>query len=190
MAERGDLEPIAARVLLSGGIDSAACAHFLAAQGYRVRGIFVEFGQAAQTPERLAIERISKSLGIQTSVIQARGLGDFGAGELLGRNAFLIFAAMLLGGTHRGLLAIGVHSGTPYFDCSLGFIDRMKSLVEEHTAGRLTVAAPFLSWSKGQVYDYALSAGLPIDVTYSCEAGTTPPCGECASCRDRRELGC
>lgn len=190
MAERGDMKPITATVLLSGGIDSAACAHFLAAQGYRVTGIFVEFGQAAQMHERLAVEKISKSLGIQTSVIQGRGPRDLGVGELLGRNAFLVFAAMLLGDAQRGLLAIGIHSGTPYFDCSFGFVDRMKSLVEEYTAGRLTLTVPFVSWNKGQVHDYALAAGLRLEDTYSCEAGITPPCGQCASCLDRRALGC
>ena len=36
-----------ATVLMSGGIDSAACAAFLAAQGIKVSALFVDHGQAA-----------------------------------------------------------------------------------------------------------------------------------------------
>lgn len=114
----------------------------------------------------------------------------FGAGELVGRNAFLIFAAMFLARTHTGLLGIGIHAGTPYYDCSATFVERMRVLVEEHTESGLSLAAPFVGWSKGQIFDYFMSNKLPIESTYSCEAGTVPPCGVCGSCGDRRELGC
>jgi 7-cyano-7-deazaguanine synthase len=108
----------------------------------------------------------------------------------VGRNAFLIFTAIFLGRMHHGLLAIGVHAGTPYYDCSPAFLTGMKQSAEEHTAGRLTISAPFLTWEKPQIVKYFLQAGLPIAVTYSCESGILPPCGSCASCRDRRALGC
>ena len=179
-----------ATVLLSGGIDSAACVHLLKSQGYSVRGIFVDFGQAAREQESRAVVRLTELLGITTTTLQVGATSDFGAGELVGRNAFLLMAAIFLGRVHEGLLVIGVHAGTPYYDCSPGFIDRLKSLAEEHTDGRLTVIAPFLHWSKAQIYDYIIRAGLPTEVTYSCESGTIPPCGSCASCRDRKGLGC
>lgn len=50
-----------ATVLISGGIDSAACAHLLAAQGHLVHGIFVDFGQAARDHESRAVERVAFS---------------------------------------------------------------------------------------------------------------------------------
>jgi 7-cyano-7-deazaguanine synthase len=31
---------------------------------------------------------------------------------------------------------------------------------------------------------------LPVQLTYSCELGSVPPCGLCLSCADRRALGC
>lgn len=186
-------ESIASRkatVLMSGGLDSAACAHLLATQGHAVHGIFVDFGQAAREPESRAVARLSELLGITTTTLHVGAANDFGSGELVGRNAFLLMTAIFLGRTHEGLLAIGVHAGTPYYDCSAGFIDRLKVLVEEHTDGRLTVTAPFLQWTKGQIYAYAAKSGLPVNATYSCESGTIPPCGLCASCRDRGSLGC
>lgn len=179
-----------ATVLMSGGMDSAACAHLMAAQGHTVHGIFVDFGQAARKPESRAVARLADVLGITSTTLHVGTAGCFGAGELVGRNAFLLTAAIFLGRAHDGLLAIGVHAGTPYYDCSAGFIDRFKALAEEHTDGRLTVTAPFLHWTKCQIYEYVLKSGLPVDATYSCESGTIPPCGSCASCRDRRVLGC
>jgi 7-cyano-7-deazaguanine synthase len=178
-----------ATVLMSGGMDSAACAHLLAAQGYEVQGIFIDFGQAAREHESRAVARIADVLGISATTLQV-GSGSFGAGELVGRNAFLLITAIFLGRVRDGLLAIGVHAGTPYYDCSTGFIGRLTTLAEEHTDGRLTITAPFLHWTKGQIYEYVVKSGVPVDATYSCESGTSPPCGSCASCRDRGRLGC
>lgn len=179
-----------ATVLMSGGMDSAACAHLLSAQGFAVQGIFVDFGQAAREQESRAVARVADSLDIPTITLRVAPPGDFSAGELIGRNAFLLTTAIFLGRVHEGLLAIGVHAGTPYYDCSAGFIDRLKALAEEHTDGRLTVTAPFLYWNKAQIHAYVLQSDLPVSATYSCESGTIPPCGSCASCRDRRALGC
>jgi 7-cyano-7-deazaguanine synthase len=108
----------------------------------------------------------------------------------VGRNGFLIFASLLARGATPGLLAVGLHAGTPYYDCSEGFFVAMERLVSEHTDSCVTLVAPFLRWHKSDVYEYFRSAELPIDLTYSCEAGTNPPCEKCASCRDRRNLAC
>lgn len=179
-----------AAVLLSGGIDSAAVTYLLKNQGHEVRGIFVDFGQAAVEQERLAVRKLAAALAIELTSVEARSNNSFGSGELIARNAFLLMTAMFLGQAHQGLLAIGVHAGTPYYDCSPPFIVRMRQVAEEHTDGRLIIVAPFAVWNKAEIFEYFLVSGLPIDATYSCESGTIPPCGSCASCRDRRALGC
>lgn len=179
-----------ATVLMSGGMDSAACAHILMQQGHHVRGVFVDFGQAAAAPEIEAVTKLAEILGISVSRIQVSASEGFGTGELVGRNAFLLTAAIFLAGAQSGLLAIGIHDGTPYYDCSPQFLARMKQVAQEHTNGRLDVIAPLLDWKKPEIYAYFQQSGLPIEATYSCESGTVPPCGTCASCRDRRALGC
>lgn len=179
-----------ATVLFSGGIDSTSCVRFFADRGYEVRGVFVNFGQAAVVPEANAVDALKAELGIPIVVINATSEFAFGTGELIGRNAFLIFSAVLLGGCHEGLLAIGVHAGTPYYDCSSAFIDRIGVLVGECTNGRVSVTAPFVHWSKDDVYSFFSTLNLPLSRTYSCEAGTSPPCRQCASCADRMRFEC
>lgn len=178
-----------ATVLLSGGIDSAACAHLLKKDGYSVGGLFVDFGQASAQREKRAAIAVSEWLSIPMRVLEIAQDQRFGAGEIPGRNAFLVFSALAVCRCHDGLLAIGIHAGTGYFDCSPSFIERVMPLVEECTNGRASVVAPFLHWTKDEVYSYFLSAELPLNRTYSCEAGDEP-CGVCASCRDRKRLEC
>jgi 7-cyano-7-deazaguanine synthase len=175
---------------MSGGLDSSALAYVLKAQGHAVRGVFVDYGQAAAVQEAPAVAAMAAHLSIDVTTLTVGGRHAFGPGELFGRNAFLIHAAVFLAGAHRGLLAIGVHADTPYYDCSPAFVSAMKTLLEEQSGGALSLVAPFLAWHKPQILTYFRDAGLPLEATYSCESGTIPPCGSCASCRDREALGC
>jgi 7-cyano-7-deazaguanine synthase len=179
-----------ALVLLSGGIDSTACAHLLQAQGMTVEGIFFDYGQPAARREQVAAKAIAEHLGIPLSLATVAGPAKHSVGEVTGRNAFLILGSIVLRPWNAGILALGIHFGTTYYDCSAAFITAMSSLVAEHTDGALTLLAPFREWSKKQIYDYFAGAELPIELTYSCEAGAPEPCTVCNSCRDRSALGC
>ncbi len=183
-------ERIHTTVLMSGGIDSVACAHLLRSRGQLVSGLFVDHGQAAAYCEAKAVAAIEGHLALPIQRISLSGVEPLGVGELVGRNAFLIFTAMFATRARPGLLVLGLHAGTPYFDCSEAFISAISKLVSEHTDGRVSVVAPFLTWTKRDVFDYFCSTEIPIAITYSCEVGTEPPCGMCASCRDRKVLGC
>jgi 7-cyano-7-deazaguanine synthase len=191
-ARAGSSDPATpdAIVLMSGGIDSAACAYLLQQQGRDVQAIFIDYGQAASGLEENAAARMSAHLRIPLERYSLSKGKRFGSGELVGRNAFLIFAALFLTGARPGLLAMGIHSGTGYYDCSPTFVNAIDRLVAEHTDGTVSFLAPFLSWNKRDVYDFFVAEALPIDLTYSCESGAEPPCGSCASCRDRKALGC
>jgi 7-cyano-7-deazaguanine synthase len=175
-----------ATVLLSGGIDSTACVHFLQTKGFDVHALFFDYGQAAATSESKAARAVSKYFQCRLDRICFKSRRGFGSGELLGRNALLIFAALFHTRALPGLLVVGIHSGTTYFDCSEVFLASVNKLVMEHTDGRVTVVAPFADWSKQDVYAYFRKSGLPLNITYSCETGHPTGCGECLSCRDRQ----
>ncbi|QKC82555.1 7-cyano-7-deazaguanine synthase [Mesorhizobium sp. NZP2077] len=179
-----------ATVLLSGGLDSSACAYFLQTNGFEVSGLFIDHGQAAASREAAASAAIAARLSIQLMSHRVSNGGRLGAGELIGRNAMLIFNALFLTRGQEDIIAIGAHAGVTYFDCTERFIFQTRTLVEEITDGKVSVAAPFISWTKRDVFDFYLSSGLPIELTYSCETGSDPVCGICASCLDRKKLGC
>ncbi len=177
-------------VLMSGGIDSAACAAFLLAQGLWVSALFVDHGQAAAEQERVAVRALAAALGIEVQELAFKGAAPFGPGELVGRNGFLVFAALLATRAQSSLIALGVHAGTPYYDCSPAFVDMISRAVAECTDSAVRVIAPFVEWTKRDVHEYFIQAGLPIGLTYSCEAGGERGCGSCASCQDRKALQC
>ena len=83
---------------------------------------------------------------------------------------------------------LGIHAGSLYRDCTPAFVTAMQASLDVHTSGTLQLAAPFLTWSKREVYDYAQDIPIPLELTFSCDTGTEPPCGACPSCHDRELL--
>jgi 7-cyano-7-deazaguanine synthase len=59
-------------VLLSGGIDSFACAHFLRRNHFTLSAVFVDYGQVAGAQELAATGRICGLLGIGKTVVRLR----------------------------------------------------------------------------------------------------------------------
>jgi 7-cyano-7-deazaguanine synthase len=182
--------PREAIVLFSGGIDSTACIHLLKARGFNVRGLFVDYSQAAARQEEQAVATLANLLSIAVTTLRVQGLQPSGAGELPGRNSLLISAALFDSQGHRCVIATGIHSGTSYYDCSSQFLNTMNMLVSSQTDGRVSILAPFADWTKRDIFDYAIAENISLSATYSCEAGTVPPCGRCSSCRDREGLRC
>jgi 7-cyano-7-deazaguanine synthase len=179
-----------ATVLFSGGVDSTSAALLLKSSGWAVRGLFIDYGQASRHMERRSVGRLKDLIGIAVDEIQVSSLSSHGVGELTGRNALLIFCAVLLGNCSSGGIAIGIHSGTSYYDCSPDFAEKIDVLIQQCSDGKLSLLTPFVRWSKDDVYNYFLSHHIPLHETYSCEAGAAPSCGQCASCRDRKRLEC
>lgn len=175
-------------VCLSGGIDSAACVHYFLSEGCEVEAIFVDYGQKAVTSERSSAEKIARHYNVGLKHITADMGRSFSEGDIQGRNALLIFASLMSWEQKSGIVALGIHSGTPYYDCSEDFTRYINKLLEGYTDGRFVFQPPFLKWDKKMVVRYCKENGVPLDLAYSCEKGSAPPCGTCASCKDRRAL--
>lgn len=175
-------------VLLSGGIDSTCCIKMLSDDGYHVSALFVDYGQSASKLELVSATAVAVALGAQLHVVTVDSNVRFASGEIVGRNAFLFGCAMMYANIDDGLLAIGIHGGTPYYDCSPAFMGRIEPLVAETSSGRLHAVAPLLSWTKSEIYAYFRTTGIDPQITYSCEAGLPGGCGRCLSCLDRARL--
>ena len=175
-------------LLLSGGIDSAGCLALYLKQGFHVECIHISFGQLAQKCERVAAGRVARHFEVPLRVLQWTGSVNVKDGEIVGRNAFLLLGALMEIDGNTGILATGLHAGTLYFDCSQEFMSAMQTVVDGYCDGRVKLAAPFIEWSKQQVFAFCRAEGVPIEMTYSCEKGPELPCGKCLSCRDRKTL--
>lgn len=175
-------------ILLSGGVDSAACLALFSALGIRSTCLFVNYGHDAAIQESRAAAAISRFYRVSLHQITVSGLRKWGAGFVPGRNAFLLHIALMAVTFQKGLIASGIHAGTTYSDCSAYFLRQMQASFDIYTNGRIWACAPFLHWKKPDIWEYCLSNKVPVELAYSCEAGTDPPCGECLSCLDRGHL--
>ncbi|RMH02833.1 MAG: hypothetical protein D6699_05565, partial [Aquificota bacterium] len=81
----------------------------------------------------------------------------------------------------------------PYPDCRPEFISAMESAITAgssytaETKKRMFIYAPFLGMTKSQIAKLGIELGVPFEKTYSCYRGTEPPCGECATCLQRKQ---
>lgn len=177
-------------LLLSGGIDSMVCLSLLLEAKHRVNALHINFRQAAAEPERRAVQSLIEFFNIPLRVIRIDVGREFLSGEIPFRNAALIFTAAMSAGDSIDELAIGVHAGVPYPDCSEEFLEAVRRMILESSDRHVGLVAPLRTWHKQEILAFAREKNLPIDLTYSCEVGTTPPCGECLSCKDRANLPC
>lgn len=175
-------------ILVSGGVDSAACIDFYQNQGFTVSGLHITYGQPAAQHEAAAATAIAAHYRMPLALVQLVGSRPKTDGEILGRNAFLLFTALMEIKALSAIIALGIHAGTPYYDCSPNFLTVSQSIVDGQCDGRIRIVAPFLEWTKKEIWDYCIAHRVPIDLTYSCERGLDHPCGICLSCRDMEAL--
>lgn len=175
-------------VLLSGGIDSCATLALYRRRAMSLSALFVDYGQSASAHELRAAEKVARHYEVQLSTIRCSGFRKFDAGYIRGRNALLLQIALAAAPFEVGQIAIGLHDGTSYADCTAAFVGEMQRAFDIYGHGKIRVVAPFIDQEKRAIVAFCRDAGAPIEVTYSCERGTDPPCGTCLSCLDRVAL--
>ena len=84
-----------AMVLLSGGMDSAACLAFLQSQNVRSSCLFINYGQPAAAREYEAASAISEFYKVLLRCVTVSGFRKWGVGFVPGRNAFLLHTALM-----------------------------------------------------------------------------------------------
>jgi 7-cyano-7-deazaguanine synthase len=174
-------------ILLSGGLDSTACISFFQRQALSVRAMFVDYGQLSASRERHAARAIAAFYEVPLLEVRCGGSSK-PSGCVQGRNAFLLLLALVETQMKSGLLSIGIHSGTAYWDCQPEFATTMQTLLEGYSNGRVRLNLPFIKWTKRDIWDFCHSANVPVELTYSCELGRDQPCNDCVSCDDRKRL--
>lgn len=181
-------QPREALVLVSGGIDSAATLALYLKKDFAVSAVFVDYEQPARLAEEEAAARICGHYSVPLSIVRCNGLGRMALGYIRGRNSLLVQLALARASFDTGQIGIGIIDGSGYPDCSRLFVKECQDLLDLYCDGRVQLVAPFVNDNKLAVMDYCRINKVPIDLTYSCEAGATTPCGQCPSCKDLEAL--
>jgi 7-cyano-7-deazaguanine synthase len=173
---------VGAIVLLSGGVDSAVVLALLTRAERTPAALWIDYGQPAAIAELRASQAVAELYGAAWSRVDVRGLAPPAAGEFPGRNDLFVAVAGVFGG--GAPVAIGIHAGTGYADCSPGWLHSWQAHLVAQRPGKGTLLAPLIDASKADVLALARDLAVPTDLTYSCETGPEP-CGRCSSCMDR-----
>lgn len=185
---RGANSPVL--LLAGGGIDSTLCMHRLCEAKLQFRALHIDYGQQASRFEWNAVNAMSKHFGGAATQLKITGSQTFSPGEVIGRNAAFIFLALMQRAPSEKLICIGIHAGTPFYDCSKVFFESTARLVAEHTDSRVRLIAPLVDYTKPEIVGFLRETGIDLGLTYSCQRGVEGGCGSCHSCLDRRSLGC
>jgi 7-cyano-7-deazaguanine synthase len=174
-------------VLASGGIDSTALIDFCLRQKNEVECVHFQYGQQNAQSEKKAFEKVIEFYGVKGAVINLGFLMNKRGEEILGRNAlFVLIASFSVQNPSR--IALGVHVGTRYYDCTTSFTNDCQRILDGYFAGTVRLETPFINFSKSEIISYCKSFNVPLDLTYSCQKQNHPPCGQCSSCLDRKKF--
>jgi 7-cyano-7-deazaguanine synthase len=150
--------------------------------------MFVDYGQRPARSEETSARAIARHYKIAFHKVSCAGPRTDFRGEIAGRNAFLILSALLFRPQSAGLISLGIHAGTPYYDCTELFAQQIGKILDTYSDGRLALGTPFLSWRKDRIWAFCKENDVPVAMTWSCEVGPARPCGKCLSCIDRKAL--
>ncbi|WP_456401223.1 7-cyano-7-deazaguanine synthase QueC [Persephonella sp.] len=203
-------------VLVSGGMDSATLLWLSKREFKKVYSISFDYGQKHKIELRFAKE-LSKICGVEKYLeveiphlknIEGSALTDTSIevpSEVYPESPpittvpmrnlnFLSIAASFADIFEIENIGIGVHSiDSPYPDCRAEFVSAAEAAINASSVmvakkkNRIKVYTPFLGMTKTDILKLGLELGVPYEKTYSCYKGTLPPCGECATCRQRAD---
>ena len=106
------------------------------------------------------------------------------------RNGIMLaVAAGLAENNHLTTLMIANHAGDHaiYPDCRPEFIQAMDSAVSNGTYEHVRIFAPYTSITKADIARRGKELGIDYTETWSCYKGGEHHCGECGTCRERKE---
>ncbi|OIR11539.1 7-cyano-7-deazaguanine synthase [mine drainage metagenome] len=203
-------------VLLSGGLDSATVLAMARAQGFECYALSVDYGQRHHA-ELAAARQVAQALGAREHRVVNINLTGFGGSALTdssiavpesassgipltyvpARNTIMLSLALAWAEVLKsqdiffGVNAVD-YSGYP--DCRPEYVEAFERMANLATKAAvegkpLTLHAPLLHLSKGEIIREGVRLGVDFGITVSCyqadEQGRA--CGRCDSCRLRRE---
>lgn len=175
-------------LLLSGGLDSTALIQYYKDQGANISAYFINYNQDSIDSENISVEKIAKYFDIPLIKISLGYKIKKNNFEYKMRNSLFINIIASTIEENVDIIAMGIHSGTYYYDCSKNFINTIQDILDGYFKGKVNIDVPFIDWYKGDIFKYAIAKDIPIEMTYSCEKQSFIPCDNCPSCIDRKRF--
>ena len=199
-------------VLLSGGLDSTTALHWAHRHHEVVCALSFDYGSNHAARELACARSQAESLGIPYHEIDLRSISAHLQSALLSgadaipaadyaeenlkqtvvpfRNGiFLAIAAGIAESNGAEGIVIAAHNGDHalYPDCREDFMAAMASAISLGTYANLQILRPFISNTKEEITAIGAELGVDFSRTYSCYCGREKHCGQCATCRERRD---
>lgn len=177
-------------VLLSGGLDSLLALRIAMDNTDDVRAILFDYGQDAFQKEHAASRAITERLRVPGDVVRLPWIKSLRqpSNYYPARNLILLaHAANMVEAAGGGIVYYGAirDDDADYYDCRPAFVAALSRAMPPG----VYIVAPTIQMTKTEVVAECLRRHLPIDLTWSCYAGGSEPCGECASCKQRIGAG-
>lgn len=203
-----------ALIILSGGADSST-ALWWAKKNKKfdyIEALFIFYGSRQNKTEIQYAKKQCRELGVKLNIINIEtALKGFNS-LLLDENSkipnakydsenlqdlvvpfrngiFLSLAAGLASSKGFDYIILGNHSGDHelYPDCRANFIKAIKQAILLGTDNQVKVLSPFCKLLKSEIIKKGAELGVNYKNTYSCYTGKKIHCGECPTCRERKE---
>ena len=203
-------------ILVSGGLDSTTVLAMARQQGYACYTLSFDYGQRNRA-ELLAAERVSRVLGDVEHKVVRLNLDSIGGSALTDMSIAVpeeetqgipityvparntVFLSIALGwaevlGANDIFIGVNAVDYSGYPDCRPEFIAAFEQVANLATrAGvegqKLTVHAPLIDMTKGEIIQAGDALGVDYSLTVSCYQASEEgeACGLCDSCRLRRQ---
>lgn len=201
-------------VITSGGADSTTALYW-AKKNKRfseVEAVFFDYGSRQNHTEKYYIKKQCKELGVKLNIIDTKSIFKNYSSLLLDKSSeipsedydkdnisklvvpfrngvFLSLCAGLAESCGASYIILGNHSGDHeiYPDCRDDFIKTIKKAIYLGTGGKVEVLSPFCNITKKEIIKKGENLNVKYELTYSCYTGNKIHCGECPTCRERKE---
>jgi len=203
-------------ILVSGGLDSTTVVAMAKSQGYDCYTLSFDYGQRHRS-ELVAAQKISELMTVHAHKVVKLDLGSIGGSALTDSSIEIpesettgipvtyvparntVFLSIALGwaevlGANDIFLGVNAVDYSGYPDCRPEFIKAFETMANLATKAavegqKLTIHAPLISMTKGQIVQSGMALGFDYSTTVSCYQADLEgqACGKCESCRLRRQ---
>lgn len=197
-------------IVLSGGMDSVTLLHEYASS--IALAVTFDYGSNHNRREAECARRQCALLGVEwkevrfdfmkglfrSSLLEGAGAiptGDYDSENIRStvvpfRNGIMLaIAAGIAESEGLKYVMLANHAGDHevYPDCRPEFVEAMDHAICAGTFPGIRLLAPYTSLSKADIARIGKRLGVDYGDTYSCYKGGAKHCGECATCRERRQ---